>query len=221
MFITATPWVPRPCWLIASARVRITMPSREIRITSWLARIARATASGPLRSVTRKVSTPWPPRPLVGYPAIGVRLPTPSSETTSRSSPSVSTTRPISTTPSGMRMPRTPPEAREATRSVPTRKRIARPPLLTRIASSSSPAARAATRWSPPLRFIAIRPARRTDSNWLSGVRLTSPFAVATTIESRLKSVTTTIAVTWSPSSISIRLTTGMPRAWRVASGTS
>ena len=44
------------------------------------------------------------------------------------------------------RMPRTPPEAREATRRAPTVKRIARPPLEISSTSSSSRAARAAVR---------------------------------------------------------------------------
>ena len=221
MFMTATPCVLRLRRLIVSARVRITMPSRETRISCWPGRTARATASVPLRSVMRKVSTPRPARPFVGYSENAVHLPTPRSETTSRSSPSRSTTRPIASSPAGSRIPRTPPEAREATRSEPTGKRMARPPPLTRIAVSPSSAARAEMRRSPSLSFIAIRPGRRTDSNCTRGVRLTSPRAVATTIEWRLKSVTTTIAVTRSPSSMSIRLTAGTPRAWRLPSGAS
>ena len=72
-FITCTPCVPRPCWLIEPAEVRMTMPFFDTTTSSWSALTARATVSGPLREVTRNVSTPLPPRPLLGYSSIGVR----------------------------------------------------------------------------------------------------------------------------------------------------
>ena len=87
--------------------------------------------------------------------------------------------------------------------------------------SAGGGAVRATVTGKLDLVSIAISPERRTDSNWLSGVRFTSPCAVARIIESRSKVETATTAVTRSSGSTSTRFTTGMPRAVRLASGTS
>lgn len=51
MLMTETPWVARPCTEMLSTRVRRTMPSREMTMSSWEALTVRAATTGPVPGV--------------------------------------------------------------------------------------------------------------------------------------------------------------------------
>src|SRR5437763_16074865 len=72
-----TPWVCRPATRMFSIGVRITWPPSEMTINCSSSGLTttRIPTSGPVRSVTAIVKTPWPPRECAGYSASGVSLP--------------------------------------------------------------------------------------------------------------------------------------------------
>src|SRR4030042_1346519 len=119
--------------------------------------------------------------------------------------------------PLAKRIPRTPPEVREAERRLFTSKRIDWPLRVPSRTSSLSVARETDTSSSCGGKSIAIKPLLRTTVNFSTGVFLTSPNLVAITIKVPfIRPVVATIAVTFSPSAMDIRLIIDKPLEVRV-----
>ena len=171
----------------------------------------------PFFSVIVNVLTPFPPRFVLRYSWIEVRLPNPFSVTTKISWFIVTISIPTATSPSSKKIPRTPAAVRPIGRTSVSSNQTAFPPLdaiiisdvfLTPISSSSSRKER------------AIKPLVRIWPNADNVVRFTTPERVAKNKNSSsLNSLTGMIALMYSSWAISIILTIGNPLAVRPYSG--
>src|SRR6476660_4450225 len=76
-FMTVTPCAARPVLRIPRTPVRCTIPSWEMKTSSWCGRTTSAAARPPRFSENLIVCTPLAPREVLRYSATGVRLPKP------------------------------------------------------------------------------------------------------------------------------------------------
>ncbi len=111
-----------------------------------------------MRSVSVTVRTPSPPRPVMRYSLIGVRLPKPFSVMTNRSESSRAMSTAITSSPLRNLMPRTPEALRPTGRTSASWKRIACPRRLIIMTSSSPEVWRTASSSSPSRMSMAMMP---------------------------------------------------------------
>ena len=138
------------------------------------------------------------------------------------SAPSLTTPMPITASFLRKRMPRTPAAVRPMKRTSSSEKRIDWPCTVARTMSFFPSVSITHCSSSPLCSLTAMSPPFRRVSNSLCRVFFTTPCRVAMKRyrSSRNLRIART-ALTTSPDSIWIKLITAVPRAWRLASGTS
>ena len=183
---------------------------------------ARTLTTAPDFLVIFTLITPMPPRLLMGYCPIGVRLPRPSSVTVSRLRPSLASATPTTASPVRSRIPRTPRAPRPISRTCPALKRTALPCCVASTICVSFEINLTPTRLSARSSVMAKMPARLALMNSIRPVRLTIPrWVTMKTLPASSNERRPIMALMRSPWASASRFTIAVPRAVRPASGTS